>query len=575
MLLSLNYGYGASAGKMGNGSTPGNSGQLVSVTGTINSQNRNQAFTYDNVGRLATATGWEAWARRFDYDQYGNRTAVWDAASGGNQLQNTVIGQVAGIKTNRIASVNGTTFSHDASGNMTGDGARTYTYDAENRIVSVSGAISESYGYDAGNRRVKKEAEGVVTHYIWEGRVIAEYERGGATPAAGTRYYHQDRLSTRIITDSAGAVVGTTNHLPFGEEIGVSGQEEKRKFTTYERDRTGLDYAVNRYHDPRQGRFNQVDPLGMGASSLADPQSLNLYSYAQNDPINLNDPTGLYVEAPMFVDDGYGGMGGFTGGFARGGGGGGGTTCYIDGIQSSCGMASRLLESGAGVIGPSNTTRWDPELNQGKGGFKHFRVDANGKASWGYWSEVTTRGVDDARNELWSYTDTEWHMTLIGDLTFRNGMLGVDTSGVHRDFNGDIITGGERPIEMQMLGPLDYIGVGEFKAGAAIFASVLAFSRVGLKSVAKELASNTLEATVRSQDEAAELFLRLFQGRGYRNTTGMTGNMVRNDKFLFPNGKYGTYHWDFADTMHGGIPHLQIHLFKEEGGGIIRIFFPR
>jgi hypothetical protein len=166
-------------------------------------------------------------------------------------------------------------------------------------------------------------------------------------------------------------------------------------------------------------------------------------------------------------------------------------------------------------------------------------------------------------------------MTLIGDLTFRNGMLGVDTSGVHRDFNGDIITGGERPIEMQMLGPLDYIGVGEFKAGAAIFASVLAFSRVGLKSVAKELASNTLEATVRSQDEAAELFLRLFQGRGYRNTTGMTGNMVRNDKFLFPNGKYGTYHWDFADTMHGGIPHLQIHLFKEEGGGIIRIFFPR
>jgi hypothetical protein len=55
----------------------------------------------------------------------------------------------------------------------------------------------------------------------------------------------------------------------------------------------------------------------------------------------------------------------------------------------------------------------------------------------------------------------------------------------------------------------------------------------------------------------------------------MTGNMVRNDKFLFPNGKSGTYHWDFADTMHGGVPHLQIHLFKEEGGGIIRIFFPR
>src|SRR5262249_5117181 len=156
--------------------------------------------------------------------------------------------QVGGIKTNRIASVNGTVFSYDARGNVTGDGARAYTYDAENRIVSVSGLSSESYSYGAGSRRGKKEAGGVVTHYIWAGdKVIAEYERGGgATPATGTRYYHQDRLSTRVITDIAGAVVGTTDHLPFGEEIGVSGAGEKHKFTTYERDGTGLDYAVNR-----------------------------------------------------------------------------------------------------------------------------------------------------------------------------------------------------------------------------------------------------------------------------------------------------------------------------------------
>src|SRR5262249_9953325 len=74
-LLSLSYGYEADAGKMGSGSTPGNSGQLISINGTINGQGRNQAFAYDNVGRLVTATGWGAWARRFDYDRYGNRTA--------------------------------------------------------------------------------------------------------------------------------------------------------------------------------------------------------------------------------------------------------------------------------------------------------------------------------------------------------------------------------------------------------------------------------------------------------------------------------------------------------------------
>jgi RHS repeat-associated protein len=561
-LLSLSYGYGASAGQMGSGSTPGDSGQIVSVSGAVNGQGRNQAFTYDNVGRLVAATGWGAWARRHDYDRYGNRTAVWDAAPGGNQLQNTVIGQSAGMKTNRIASVNGTAFSHDASGNVTWDGARTYTYDAENRIVSVSGPVSESYGYDAGNRRVKKEAGGMVTHYIREGnQVIAEYERGGtATPARGTRYYHRDRLSTRVITDGAGAVVGTTDQAPFGEEMGVSGEGEKHKFTNYERDNTGLDYAVNRHYDPRQGRFNQADPLGMGASSLADPQSLNLYSYVQNDPVNATDPAGLQIRRP---DDWYRNAGG------------GGPACFIDGAAANCGTAFNLVKSGAGVIAPLETTRWNPKLFKGQGGFEHFRVDASGNAMWGYWDSAKEVAKDDAGAALWSYTGIEWHLTrLLGSPGIWKGELAFDGgSGVIRDFNGGII--GERPIEMQMLGPLDYIGVGEIKAGAAIFASVLAFSRVGLKSVAKELASNTLESTVRSQDEAAELFLRLFQGRGYRNTTGMTGNMVRNDKFLFPNGKYGTYHWDFADTMHGGIPHLQIHLFKEEGGGIIRIFFPR
>src|SRR5262249_27482421 len=153
----LSYGYQAGAGQMGFGTTSHNSGQLVSVSGTVNGQNRNQAFTYDNVGRLVAATGWGTWARGFDYDRYGNRTAVRDAVSGGNQLQNTVIAQSGGMTTNRIASVNGTGFSYDASGNVTGDGASSYTYDAENRLVSVSTVSGgESYSYDAGNHRVKK-----------------------------------------------------------------------------------------------------------------------------------------------------------------------------------------------------------------------------------------------------------------------------------------------------------------------------------------------------------------------------------------------------------------------------------
>jgi len=227
---------------------------------------------------------------------------TWDAVSGGAQLQNMVLQQVLGIKTNRIGteSASGVAFSYDASGNVTGDGVSAYTYDAENRIVSVSGPVSESYGYDAGNHRLKKESGGVVTHYIWEGgRVIAEYERGGGnTPATGTRYYHRDRLSTRLITDSAGAVVGTTDHLPFGEEMGGSGEGEKHKFGTYERDRTGLDYAINRHYSAAQGRFMQADPIRMSSVNWLNPQTLNLYAYVGNDPINKVDPTGKCPTCP-------------------------------------------------------------------------------------------------------------------------------------------------------------------------------------------------------------------------------------------------------------------------------------
>ncbi|CAN5217781.1 hypothetical protein BH20ACI2_BH20ACI2_05460 [soil metagenome] len=67
-----------------------------------------------------------------------------------------------------------------------------------------------------------------------------------------------------------------------------------KRFTSYERSaRTGLDYAVNRTFDSKQGRFTQVDPIGMKSVDLNAPQTLNLYAYCANDPVNRTDPNGL------------------------------------------------------------------------------------------------------------------------------------------------------------------------------------------------------------------------------------------------------------------------------------------
>ena len=63
------------------------------------------------------------------------------------------------------------------------------------------------------------------------------------------------------------------------------------KFTGKERDsESGLDNFGARYDSSSMGRFMSPDPLG---GHQEDPQTLNKYVYARNNPLNLTDPTGL------------------------------------------------------------------------------------------------------------------------------------------------------------------------------------------------------------------------------------------------------------------------------------------
>src|SRR5437588_9641298 len=104
-----------------------------------------------------------------------------------------------------------------------------------------------------------------------------------------------DRLGTRLVTDPSNGTSFEQVSLPFGTPINAeSTGASNRRFTSYDRSTTtGLDYANNRHYDSQQGRFTQVDPAGMNATSLVAPQTLNLYAYCTNDPINHIDPSGL------------------------------------------------------------------------------------------------------------------------------------------------------------------------------------------------------------------------------------------------------------------------------------------
>jgi RHS repeat-associated protein len=53
-----------------------------------------------------------------------------------------------------------------------------------------------------------------------------------------------------------------------------------------QQDASGLLYRRNRYYDPQTGRFTQEDPIGLAGG-------LNLYGFAEGDPVSCSDPYGL------------------------------------------------------------------------------------------------------------------------------------------------------------------------------------------------------------------------------------------------------------------------------------------
>jgi RHS repeat-associated protein len=306
------FGLGYSFGTAGS-----NNGMIASITDSVDS-GRGATYSYDSLYRISTAltTGsvnYPQWGLSWGYDRYGNRLNQTQTA--GTVYQGSV---TVDPTTNRIVRTTGTTYAYDANGNMTNDNLNTIVYDAENHATSSGGSLgSGSYTYDGNGVRVKKVSGSTTTVYIFSGsKVIAEYDNsappsapsreyvyGGSAllakiDSSGTKYYHQDHLSNRLVTDSSGNTYTQMGQFPFGDPW-YNASNDKLYFTTYERDsESGNDYAMARYYVWRGGRFLSLDQL---AGSTEDPQTLNRYVYVLNDPITLVDPTGMIESAGLLI----------------------------------------------------------------------------------------------------------------------------------------------------------------------------------------------------------------------------------------------------------------------------------
>jgi len=118
-------------------------------------------------------------------------------------------------------------------------------------------------------------------------------------PNAGVLYYVSDELGTsRVITRNTGALCYDADFYPYGGERPYTDYcPQPYKFEGKERDEeTGNDAFGARYYSNRYGRWLSADwsasPSPVPYASLPYPQSLNLYSYVQNNPLTSTDPTG-------------------------------------------------------------------------------------------------------------------------------------------------------------------------------------------------------------------------------------------------------------------------------------------
>jgi RHS repeat-associated protein len=303
-LLKLEFNYGGSD----------NNGNVKLQTITTPTVGTNQGFTatqnysYDSLNRLKSAvetvTGQvnPNWNQVFKYDRYGNREFETNNNNTTNLLSGcpmAICNPSANTQNNKLVGTN-----YDNAGNTTLDAKnQTFVYDAENKQVQVSNAtaILGQYFYDGGGKRVKKvvPTTGETTNFVYDagGKMVAEYSTISASATnAKVSYLTNDHLgSPRITTDGNGQVISRRDFQPFGEEIQRvnNGTDSiRKKFATYERDgETGLDYAQARYYSYQNGRFITVDPL-MASAVITVTQSWNRYSYAANNPMRYNDPSG-------------------------------------------------------------------------------------------------------------------------------------------------------------------------------------------------------------------------------------------------------------------------------------------
>jgi|GEM_PF-3123679 len=303
----------------------------------INSTNtRDLAYTYDLLGNIKSKTS----TLVGDTDVTGY--AYGAGAAGAHAVTSATIN---GVSNNLTYDANGAVTRYDIVG-TTDDKFIAYNAFNQPRTVVIGSSLTDTtpvakdeFAYDPIGRRIARKTtwvEGGNTYtekvsYAGATEFITDNSSGstqtvtkvavspnvmhvtiaGATTEQFFEYAHHDHLgSIDVVTDASGNVLDRMAFEPFGSrkakdwssnistpelaellDLDAGHSRKARGFTAHEHlDRTGLIHMNGRVYDPTLGRFLSPDPI-VQLSTYS--QNWNRYSYVDNSPTSVIDPTGF------------------------------------------------------------------------------------------------------------------------------------------------------------------------------------------------------------------------------------------------------------------------------------------
>ena len=259
-------------------------------------------YAYDAIYQLTQVTQANNTTESYSYDAVGNRTASLGVSSYTTNASN------------ELTATSNASYTYDSNGNTltktVGSSTTSYTWDFENRLTSVTlpgSGGTVTFAYDPFGRRIEKSSSATTSIFAYDGdnlieeanssgAVVSRYEQGlnvdeplAMLRSSATSYYNADGLgSVTSLSNAAGALAQTYTFDSFGNQTASSGSlTNPFQYTGRELDsQTNLYFLRARYYDQNAGRFSSEDPINFDGGA-------NFYRYVGNDPTDSTDAFGL------------------------------------------------------------------------------------------------------------------------------------------------------------------------------------------------------------------------------------------------------------------------------------------